>query len=155
MDNYDEFDECEDIGRSFVEKYLDKWGYTYEETTDKFAPYDIKCTGNTDIAAIEVKYRSAYTATQVDSFKDGKGHLIECHKYKGLMDLWEQSGFTPIYWMTYKDTDLVWDLRYAPVEEDVDTYPTTTAIKGKPKKRNVLYLKRKDCKWQKERQGTK
>ena len=150
----DKFTECEEVGRRIVEDVLDSWGYTWEETVGKYDQYDIRCTGNTGIAAIEVKYRSAYTASQIESFKNGKGHLIECHKYDGLMNLWEHSGMTPIYWMTYADEHLVWDLRYTEPTISIDTYPTTTAIRGDDKERSVLYLDRKDCKWTRKRQGT-
>ena len=151
----DKFDACEIAGRSIVEDVLDGWGYKWNETLGKYDPFDIECTGDTGIAAIEVKYRSAYTSTQIESFKGGKGHLIECHKYQDLMDAYRLSGYTPIYWVTYSDRHIVWDLRYAEVKEAIDTYPTTTAIDGENKERKVLYLQRDDCKWEQERQETK
>jgi len=139
----DNFNACERVGRDIVEGILDGFGATYEETEDPFDAIDIFCTASTGgIGAIEVKYRSAYTSTQIDAMG---GHILEQWKYDNLMDAYRLSGYTPTYWMAYPDKVLVWDLRGIVPKWVVAKYPSTTAVKGEEKNKMVTYLDRDDA----------
>lgn len=142
----DKFDACELAGRSIVRGIIEGMSGKVEETASKFDSIDIFATAVTgDIGAVEVKLRSGYTSYDID---DMGGHILEFTKWKALMDAWENSGYTPTYWMAYSDrVCLVWDLRDIKNPKfETRRYPSTTAVKGNDTDKRVTYLKREDAK---------
>lgn len=141
------FSISERLGRDIVIKEIEKRNGKWEETPDRFNPVDIYSTAATgDIGVIEVKYRDNYSSEQIESFKDGKGYLLEKGKYDSLMSIYEASGYTPIYWVILDDIQLVWDLRnISDLTVYSDPYPNVTVTEKKyTKYKDSIYLKRYD-----------
>ena len=76
----------------------------YEFTKGKFDSIDCFATASTgDKYAIELKDRDI----SIDKYDDV---LLELHKYNALMIAYEESGYTPIFRIYYKDGKLSYNL---------------------------------------------
>ena len=76
----------------------------YEFTKGKYDSVDCFATASTgDKYAIEIKNRDI----SIDKYDDV---LLELHKYNALMIMYEESGYTPIFRVYYKDGKLTYNL---------------------------------------------
>lgn len=76
----------------------------YEFTKGKYDSIDCFATASTgDKFAIEIKNRDI----SIDKYDDV---LLELHKYNALMIAYEESGYTPIFRIYYKDGKLSYNL---------------------------------------------
>ena len=76
----------------------------YEFTKGKFDSIDCFATASTgDKFAIEIKDRDI----SIDKYDDV---MLELHKYNALMIAYEESGYTPIFRIYYKDGKLSYNL---------------------------------------------
>ena len=98
--------EYEDKGRAkLVEDFKNsKHEIEYEFTKGKYDSIDCFATASTgDKYAIELKNRDI----SIDKYDDV---LLELHKYNALMIAYEESGYTPIFRIYYKDGKLSYNL---------------------------------------------
>ena len=98
--------EYEDKGRTkLVEDFKNsKHEIEYEFTKGKYDSIDCFATASTgDKYAIELKNRDI----SIDKYDDV---LLELHKYNALMIAYEESGYTPIFRIYYKDGKLSYNL---------------------------------------------
>ena len=98
--------EYEDKGRTkLVEDFKNsKHEIEYEFTKGKFDSVDCFATASTgDKYAIEIKNRDI----SIDKYDDV---MMELHKYNALMIAYEESGYTPIFRVYYKDGKLTYNL---------------------------------------------
>ena len=98
--------EYEDNGRrKLVEDFKNsKHEIEYEFTKGKFDSVDCFATASTGQRfAIEIKNRDI----SIDKYDDV---LLELHKYNALMIAYEESGYTPIFRVYYKDGKLTYNL---------------------------------------------
>ena len=98
--------EYEDKGRTkLVEDFKNsKCEIEYEFTKGKFDSVDCFATASTgDKFAIEIKNRDI----SIDKYDDV---MLELHKYNALMIAYEESGYTPIFRIYYKDGKLSYNL---------------------------------------------
>ena len=98
--------EYEDRGRSkLLEDFKNsKYEIEYEFTKGKFDSIDCFATASTgDKYAIEIKNRDI----SIDKYDDV---MMELHKYNALMIAYEESGYTPIFRIYYKDGKLSYNL---------------------------------------------
>ena len=98
--------EYEDAGRTkLVEDFKNsKHEIEYEFTKGKFDSVDCFATASTgDKYAIEIKNRDI----SIDKYDDV---MLELHKYNALMIAYEESGYTPIFRVYYKDGKLTYNL---------------------------------------------
>lgn len=98
--------EYEEKGRNkLVEDFKNsKCEIEYEFTKGKYDSIDCFATASTgDKYAIEIKNRDI----SIDKYDDV---LLELHKYNALMIAYEESGYTPIFRIYYKDGKLTWDI---------------------------------------------
>lgn len=98
--------EYEDKGRTkLVEDFKNsKHEIEYEFTKGKFDSVDCFATASTGQRfAIELKNRDI----SIDKYDDV---LMELHKYNALMIAYEESGYTPIFRVYYKDGKLTYNL---------------------------------------------
>ena len=98
--------EYEDKGRTkLVEDFKNsKHEIEYEFTKGKFDSVDCFATASTgDKYAIEIKNRDI----SIDKYDDV---MLELHKYNALMIAYEESGYTPIFRVYYKDGKLTYNL---------------------------------------------
>ena len=108
--------EYEDRGRTkLVEDFKNsKCKIEYEFTQEKFDSIDCFATASTgDKYAIELKNRDI----SIDKYDDV---LLELHKYNALMIMYEESGYTPLFRVYYKDGKLTWDISKIDVENRVE-----------------------------------
>ena len=113
MDN--EFLRFEKIGRDKAKNEMDNSSvpitYYFTELEN---PLDLFLTALSKTYAVEIKNRPF----KVERFeKDGL--ILEPHKYKTLMEAWENSGYTPIYLNYFEDCRIEWDVRTIGNIEDV------------------------------------
>ena len=86
----------------------------YEFTKGKFDSIDCFATASTgDKYAIEIKNRDI----SIDKYDDV---LLELHKYNALMIAHEESGYTPIFRIYYKDGKLTWDISKIDINDRVE-----------------------------------
>ena len=98
--------EYEDKGRTkLVEDFKNsKHEIEYEFTKGKFDSVDCFATASTGQKfAIEIKNRDI----SIDKYDDV---MMELHKYNALMIAYEESGYTPIFRVYYKDGKLTYNL---------------------------------------------
>ena len=98
--------EYEDKGRTkLVEDFKNsKHEIEYEFTKGKFDSIDCFATASTgDKYAVEIKNRDI----SIDKYDDV---MLELHKYNALMIAYEESGYTPIFRVYYKDGKLTYNL---------------------------------------------
>ena len=98
--------EYEENGRrKLVEDFKNsKHEIEYEFTKGKFDSVDCFATASTgDKYAIEIKNRDI----SIDKYDDV---MLELHKYNALMIAYEESGYTPIFRVYYKDGKLTYNL---------------------------------------------
>ena len=98
--------EYEDKGRSkLVEDFKNsKHEIEYEFTKGKYDSIDCFATASTgDKYAVEIKNRDI----SIDKYDDV---MLELHKYNALMIAYEESGYTPIFRVYYKDGKLTYNL---------------------------------------------
>ena len=98
--------EYEDRGRKkLVEDFKNsKCEIEYEFTKGKFDSIDCFATASTGQRfAIELKNRDI----SIDKYNDV---MLELHKYNALMVAYEESGYTPIFRIYYKDGKLSYNL---------------------------------------------
>lgn len=98
--------EYEENGRrKLVEDFKNsKHEIEYEFTKGKFDSVDCFATASTgDKYAIEIKNRDI----SIDKYDDV---MMELHKYNALMIAYEESGYTPIFRVYYKDGKLTYNL---------------------------------------------
>ena len=98
--------EYEDKGRTkLVEDFKNsKHEIEYEFTKGKYDSIDCFATASTGQKfAIELKNRDI----SIDKYDDV---LLELHKYNALMIAYEESGYTPIFRVYYKDGKLTYNL---------------------------------------------
>lgn len=98
--------EYEDRGRQkLVEDFKNsKYEIEYEFTKGKYDSVDCFATASTGQKfAIEIKNRDI----TVDKYDDV---MLELHKYNALMIAHEESGYTPIFRVYYKDGKLTYNL---------------------------------------------
>ena len=90
----------------------------YEFTKGKYDSIDCFATANTgDKYAIEIKDRDI----SIDKYDDV---MLELHKYNALMIAHEESGYTPIFRVYYKDGKLSYNLlQLKDVENRVEEMP--------------------------------
>ena len=86
----------------------------YEFTKGKYESIDCFATASTgDKFAIEIKNRDI----SIDKYDDV---LLELHKYNALMIAHEESGYTPLFRVYYKDGVLTWDISKIDTENRVE-----------------------------------
>ena len=86
----------------------------YEFTKGKFDSIDCFATASTgEKFAVEIKDRDI----SIDKYDDV---MLELHKYNALMIMYEESGYTPIFRVYYKDGVLTWDISKIDVENRVE-----------------------------------
>ena len=98
--------EYEDKGRTkLVEDFKNsKHEIEYEFTKGKYDSIDCFATASTgDKYAVEIKNRDI----SIDKYDDV---MLELHKYNALMIAYEESGYTPIFRVYYKDGKLTYNL---------------------------------------------
>lgn len=98
--------EYEDNGRrKLVEDFKNsKHEIEYEFTKGKYDSIDCFATASTgDKYAVEIKNRDI----SIDKYDDV---MLELHKYNALMIAYEESGYTPIFRVYYKDGKLTYNL---------------------------------------------
>ena len=108
--------EYEDNGRTkLVEDFKNsKYEIEYEFTKGKYDSIDCFATASTgDKYAIEIKNRDI----SIDKYDDV---LLELHKYNALMIAYEESGYTPLFRVYYKDGVLTWDISKIDTENRVE-----------------------------------
>ena len=108
--------EYEDRGRKkLVEDFKNsKCEIEYEFTKGKFDSIDCFATASTNQKyAIELKNRDI----SIDKYDDV---MMELHKYNALMIAYEESGYTPLFRVYYKDGVLTWDISKIDISDRVE-----------------------------------
>ena len=98
--------EYEDRGRKkLIEDFKNsKYEIEYEFTKGKYDSIDCFATASTgEKFAVEIKNRDI----SIDKYDDV---MLELHKYNALMIAYEESGYTPIFRIYYKDGKLSYNL---------------------------------------------
>ena len=112
--------EYEDKGRrKLVEDFKNsKCEMIYEFTKEKYDSIDCFATASTgDKYAVEIKNRDI----SIDKYDDV---MLELHKYNALMIAYEESGYTPIFRVYYKDGKLSYNLlQLKDIENRVEEMP--------------------------------
>lgn len=113
--------EYEDLGRKkLVEDFKNsKCEIEYEFTKGKFDSIDCFATAASinQKYAIEIKNRDI----SIDKYDDV---MLELHKYNALMIAYEESGYTPIFRIYYKDGKLSYNLlQLKDIENRVEEMP--------------------------------
>lgn len=111
----------------------------YEFTNERYDSVDCyatACTGQR--YAIEIKNRDI-------SIDDYDEVLLEEHKYKVLMKIYKDSGYTPVYRCYYKDGKLSWDL--TKIHVNVTEMPCAESTKNynHKVKKKIIMLKKEDA----------
>ena len=136
--------EYEDRGRTkLVEDFKNsKCEMIYEFTKGKFDSIDCFATASTgDKFAIEIKNRDI----SIDKYDDV---MLELHKYNALMIAYEESGYTPIFRIYYKDGKLSYNLlQLKDVENRVEEMPCAESTFNYEHKRikKIIMLKKEEA----------
>ena len=136
--------EYEDRGREKLVKDFknSKCEMIYEFTKGKFDSIDCfatACTG--DKYAIELKNRNI----SIDKYDDV---MLELHKYNALMIAYEESGYTPILRIYYKDGKLSYNLlQLKDIENRVEEMPCAESTFNYSHKINkkIIMLKKEEA----------
>ena len=121
----------------------------YEFTKGKFDSIDCFATASTgDKYAIEIKNRDI----SIDKYDDV---MLELHKYNALMIAHEESGYTPIFRIYYKDGKLSYNLlQLKDVENRVEEMPCAESkFNYEHKKIKKIILLKKEEAIDKKRSG--
>ena len=146
--------EYEDKGRTkLVEDFKNsKHEIEYEFTKGKFDSVDCFATASTgDKYAIEIKNRDI----SIDKYDDV---MLELHKYNALMIAYEESGYTPIFRVYYKDGKLTYNLlQLKDVENRVEEMfcAESTFNYGHKRIKKIILLKKEEAINDKKRGGRK
>ena len=136
--------EYEDKGRTkLVEDFKNsKCEIEYEFTKGKFDSIDCFATASTgDKYAIEIKNRDI----SIDKYDDV---MMELHKYNALMIAYEESGYTPIFRIYYKDGKLSYNLlQLKDVENRVEEMPCAESTFNYEHKvvKKIIMLKKEEA----------
>ena len=136
--------EYEDRGRTkLVEDFKNsKCEIEYEFTKGKFDSVDCFATASTgDKFAIEIKNRDI----SIDKYDDV---MLELHKYNALMIAYEESGYTPIFRIYYKDGKLSYNLlQLKDVENRVEEMPCAESTFNYSHKvvKKIIMLKKEEA----------
>lgn len=146
--------EYEENGRrKLVEDFKNsKHEIEYEFTKGKFDSVDCFATASTgDKYAIEIKNRDI----SIDKYDDV---MLELHKYNALMIAYEESGYTPIFRVYYKDGKLTYNLlQLKDVENRVEEMSCAESTFNYDHKRikKIILLKKDEAINDKKRGGRK
>lgn len=89
----------------------------YEFTNERYDSIDCFATAATGSRyAIEIKNRDI----SIDKYDDV---MLELHKYNALMIAYEESGYTPVFRVYYKDGKLTYNLLQLDAENRVEEMP--------------------------------
>ena len=136
--------EYEDRGRTkLVEDFKNsKCEMIYEFTKGKFDSIDCFATASTGQRfAIELKNRDI----SIDKYDDV---MLELHKYNALMIAYEESGYTPIFRIYYKDGKLSYNLlQLKDVENRVEEMPCAESTFNYEHKvvKKIIMLKKEEA----------
>ena len=135
--------EYEDKGRTkLVEDFKNsKHEIEYEFTKGKYDSVDCFATASTgDKYAIEIKNRDI----SIDKYDDV---MMELHKYNALMIAYEESGYTPLFRVYYKDGMLTWDISKIDVENRVEEMSCAESTFNYEHKRikKIILLKKEEA----------
>ena len=114
----------------------------YEFTNERYDSIDCfatACTG--DKYAIEIKNRDI----SIDKYDDV---ILELHKYNALMIAYEESGYTPIFRIYYKDGKLTYNLlQLKDVENRVEEMPCAESTYNYEHKiiKKIIMLKKEEA----------
>ena len=143
--------EYEDRGRTkLVEDFKNsKCEMIYEFTKGKFDSIDCFATASTNQKyAIELKNRHI----SIDKYDDV---MMELHKYNALMIAYEESGYTPLFRVYYKDGVLTWDISKIDTENRVEEMTCAESIFNYEHKvvKKIIMLKKEEALNDKKRGG--
>ena len=136
--------EYEDRGRTkLVEDFKNsKCEMIYEFTKGKFDSVDCFATASTGQRfAIEIKNRDI----SIDKYDDV---MLELHKYNALMIAYEESGYTPIFRIYYKDGKLSYNLlQLKDIENRVEEMPCAESTFNYEHKvvKKIIMLKKEEA----------
>ena len=136
--------EYEDRGRTkLVEDFKNsKCEIEYEFTKGKFDSVDCFATASTGQRfAIELKNRDI----SIDKYDD---IMLELHKYNALMVAYEESGYTPIFRIYYKDGKLSYNLlQLKDIENRVEEMPCAESTFNYEHKvvKKIIMLKKEEA----------
>ena len=136
--------EYEDRGRTkLVEDFKNsKCEMIYEFTQEKFDSIDCFATASTGQRfAIELKNRDI----SIDKYDDV---MMELHKYNALMIAYEESGYTPIFRIYYKDGKLSYNLlQLKDIENRVEEMPCAESTFNYSHKvvKKIIMLKKEEA----------
>ena len=146
--------EYEDRGRTkLVEDFKNsKHEIEYEFTKGKYDSIDCFATASTGQRfAIEIKDRDI----SIDKYDT---YLLELHKYNALMIAYEESGYTPIFRVYYKDGKLTYNLlQLKDVENRVEEMTCAESTFNYDHKvvKKIIMLKKEEAINDKKRGGRK
>ena len=124
----------------------------YEFTKGKFDSVDCFATASTgDKYAVEIKNRDI----SIDKYDDV---MLELHKYNALMIMYEESGYTPIFRVYYKDGKLTYNLlQLKDVENRVEEMSCAESTFNYEHKivKKIILLKKEEAINDKKRGGRK
>ena len=146
--------EYEDKGRTkLVEDFKNsKHEIEYEFTKGKYDSLDCFATASTGQKfAIEIKNRDI----SIDKYDDV---MLELHKYNALMIAYEESGYTPIFRVYYKDGKLTYNLlQLKDVENRVEEMSCAESTFNYEHKivKKIILLKKEEAINDKKRGGRK
>ena len=136
--------EYEDRGRTkLVEDFKNsEHEIEYEFTKGKFDSIDCFATASTgDKFAIEIKNRDI----SIDKYDDV---MLELHKYNALMIAYEESGYTPVFRIYYKDGKLSYNLlQLKDIENRVEEMPCAESTFNYSHKviKKIIMLKKEEA----------
>ena len=135
--------EYEDRGRTkLVEDFKNsKCEMIYEFTKGKFDSIDCFATASTgDKYAIEIKNRDI----SIDKYDDV---MLELHKYNALIIAYEESGYTPLFRVYFKDGVLTWDISKIDVDGRVEEMPCAESTFNYEHKvvKKIIMLKKEEA----------
>ena len=136
--------EYEDKGRTkLVEDFKNsKCEIEYEFTKGKFDSVDCFATASTGQRfAVEIKNRDI----SIDKYDDV---MLELHKYNALMIAYEESGYTPIFRIYYKDGKLSYNLlQLKDIENRVEEMPCAESTFNYEHKvvKKIIMLKKEEA----------
>ena len=136
--------EYEDKGRKkLVEDFKNsKCEMIYEFTNERYDSIDCFATASTgEKFAIEIKNRDI----SIDKYDDV---MLELHKYNALMIAYEESGYTPVFRIYYKDGKLSYNLlQLKDVENRVEEMPCAESTFNYSHKvvKKIIMLKKEEA----------
>jgi hypothetical protein len=113
----------------------------YEFTNERYDSIDCFATAATgDKYAIEIKNRDI----SIDKYDDV---MLELHKYNALMIAYEESGYTPVFRVYYKDGKLTYNLLKLDVDDRVEEMPCAESTYNYEHKviKKIIMLKKEEA----------